>query len=100
MQVQGPAGRSVNWSSRRDRGRASVLRQMQCRIHAGIEIQMELRMELVILDQCSQWTCLREAIFRSRISAKDIFRATTGRLSPNVNGDVSETGVAHNLTPV
>jgi hypothetical protein len=51
MHVYGSAGRSVDWSSRRGRGRVSVLRQMKGRINTGIEVQVELRMELAILDQ-------------------------------------------------
>src|SRR5262245_50573421 len=112
MYVYGPAGRSLNWGSGRERGRPSVLRQMHRRIDSGIEIQMELRMELAILDQRPWWTILHShvarliriafakgstvTIFRTRISADHIFRATTLRLSTNVDDDVPKAGLGHN----
>ena len=90
----------MDWSSRRERRRDSVLRQMQRRIDVGIEIQVELRMEVAILNQSAERTVFNprlirtafangwgESVFRTRISAKDIFRAAIVRLPIDVNDE-------------
>jgi hypothetical protein len=89
---------------------------VQRRIDVGIEIQVELRMELAILNQSAERTVfnprgarlirvafakgLGEAVFRTRVSAEDIFRAAIVRLPIDVNDDVSKAGLGHDSTPV
>ena len=55
--------RVEHWSSCREPSWCSVLRQIHRGIDSRLEIQIELRMELAILDQDPHRTCLRETVF-------------------------------------